>query len=700
MPQLQEVLPAELVALSQWVCRGKRGNNPKTPFNPRTGYAAKAGQPDTWATFEDATAAVAAGSYTGLGFEFNANGIVGVDFDHCITEGTLNPNVAEWVNRFDSYTEISPSGSGLHILCKGHLPGKARKTSFAEMYDKGRYFTVTGKPYGTPRPLRNSQAAIDALYQEICPSDTAPIIRPSTATPRGTPAKDYLKTGLQRDKKFLSLWNGERPNGNESSDDQGLMNKLAYWCNCNPDQMAAAFNSSPHMVSKDPQHMKKAVREDYINRTIEAAVKACSATAEQDDKSYKLQRKQRTFGAAPLPQPLEGLQGQPVTQQIVAEALDAFHVTVRHNLINNTIDIEGLPAEYSETAAANTLPVFLRDKLKAAEIKCSRAEIDDYILVLSDINRYNPVADMLLNTSWDEADRFPVIYEILGIDGEKSSLYRTFVRKWFVQCVAMALNNEKHPVGADGVLVLQGSQGVGKTRFFSVLALNPDWFVEGASIDTDDKDSLLKSTGTWICELGELDSTLKKEQAALKAHITARSDSIRAPYAKTATKRPRRTSYCGTVNPRDYLRDETGSRRFWTVPVEQIDLEKLTALSRAWIMQLWAQAYGMYRDDPTGYRLTPDERAVLEYQNTQYAKLLPYEQELRDAFDFELSPHNWSKLTAAEISTRITNGKAPAEQIGKVLKKMIKDGEDITQTISKGKTRYCVPIAYPQTHSL
>ena len=73
-----------------------------------------------------------------------------------------------------------------------------------------------------------------------------------------------------------------------------------------------------------------------------------------------------------------------------------------------------------------------------------------------------------------------------------------------------------------------------------------------------------------LCELGELDSTLKREQSSLKAFITQPLDTIRMPYAEKATKTPRRTSFCGTVNPQDYLRDETGSRRFWTIPVTKL----------------------------------------------------------------------------------------------------------------------------------
>ena len=104
-----ENIPEELKQLQQWVCHKN-----KVPFNPLTGAPAKAGQPDTWARFKDAVKAV--GNYDGIGFEFNNNGIVGIDLDKVIAEdGTVSAEALEIVAMLDSYTEYSPSGKGLHI---------------------------------------------------------------------------------------------------------------------------------------------------------------------------------------------------------------------------------------------------------------------------------------------------------------------------------------------------------------------------------------------------------------------------------------------------------------------------------------------------------------------------------------------------------------------------------------------------------
>ena len=74
---------------------------------------------------------------------------------------------------------------------------------------------------------------------------------------------------------------------------------------------------------------------------------------------------------------------------------------------------------------------------------------------------------------------------------------------------------------------------------------------------------------------GEIDSTLKKEQSALKAFLTSPEDDIREPYAKKSIRRPRTTSFCASVNPYMFLKDSTGNRRFWVIHTEKIQIHKL-----------------------------------------------------------------------------------------------------------------------------
>lgn len=306
-------IPAELKNLPQWVVRkGKR------PYDPRSGGDAKAGQPETWATYGQA---VYATGYDGIGFEFaEGGGIVGIDLDTVRDPktGFIAPEAAEIIRTLDSYTEISPSGYGFHIYIhaapnlrlpwhKAPLPengierfekdsrtGKTRKKKpEIEVYNAGRYFTVTGNRYGERRTVEERRAELAAVLN--CYSKTQAEPQGAAATSLPTFDSDKLHTGLEKDQKFRSLWNGDRPNGNESGDDQALMNKLAYWCGKDETVMIAAFTASPHCQSKDAAHLKKAQRADYLSRTAKRAIRDCTGTAAESDAQYRTERARQDF---------------------------------------------------------------------------------------------------------------------------------------------------------------------------------------------------------------------------------------------------------------------------------------------------------------------------------------------------------------------------------------------------------------------
>ena len=275
------------------------------------------------------------------------------------------------------------------------------------------------------------------------------------------------------------------------------------------------------------------------------------------------------------------------TADDLRQTLSKINLKVLYDVVIKKTRVNGLSEKYSEGNAANLLPGFIKDYLNSHGISCSRADLLDFLNIIVEENRYNPVQDMLLSTTWDKNNRISsLLNDIMCITAE---LDKVLVRKWLHQCVAMALNDEKRPLSAAGVLVLQGEQGIGKTMLFSKLAVYREWFADGQSIDMSNKDNIIDATSRWITELGELDSTLKHEQSALKGFLTSNIDTYRMPYAKASTTMPRRTSFCGTVNPQEFLNDETGSRRFWVVNVDNINLKGVLALNEDWAKQLWCR---------------------------------------------------------------------------------------------------------------
>ena len=144
-------IPQELKDLEQWVGYKfeKRGDKlTKPPYQVRvTGHPAKANDSSTWATYDEAVAAYKAGHVDGIGFVFTKDDpYCGIDLDKCrnLETGEIEPRAEEIIRELNSYTEISPSGTGVHIIIKGKLPPQGRRKGQVEMYDDVRFFCMTG----------------------------------------------------------------------------------------------------------------------------------------------------------------------------------------------------------------------------------------------------------------------------------------------------------------------------------------------------------------------------------------------------------------------------------------------------------------------------------------------------------------------------------------------------------------------------
>jgi putative DNA primase/helicase len=295
-------IPTMLKQRPNWVAWGIRDAPMKAPFSPVSllngrPASAKAGIPETWGRYAAATECVRRGLARGIGYEFDGSGVYGVDLDHVLDgTGTLTPQAREVVGKLDSYTEVSPSGTGLHIFVLGNgadITRHRKKDYFLEIYSEGRYFTVTGNTFGDVNDIENRAAELQAVHDKFLLPDAAQRAVP-IATPTSVPDAEqsrFLRIGLERDKVFAALWNGERRVGNESSDDIALMNKLAYWCNADPDAMTRTFLQSPHHAQKDESHRKKCQRADYLPNTAKNACATVYSTAIADYERWQQRRR-------------------------------------------------------------------------------------------------------------------------------------------------------------------------------------------------------------------------------------------------------------------------------------------------------------------------------------------------------------------------------------------------------------------------
>ena len=298
------VLPKELdelKALPQWVAfklvveKGQTQTR-KIPLNPRTGTGAKANDASTWATFDEAVAFAERNGYFknrtgGIGFEF-ANGYAGVDLDNVILpDGTLKPYAREIVELMNSYTEISVSGKGLHILCKGSLSdiGTRRKNDElgVEAYSEGRYFTVTGQVYGDVKPIAERTAELKKVYQKYLAKSektSKPEKGGALVQAERVPSEDLSDNELwermfasAHGSKIRALYNGDisgytsthydgNTYSNPSGADMALCCYLAYWTGNDRARIERMFRQSK-------LYRDKWERSDYRERTISEAIR-------------------------------------------------------------------------------------------------------------------------------------------------------------------------------------------------------------------------------------------------------------------------------------------------------------------------------------------------------------------------------------------------------------------------------------------
>ena len=280
-----ENIPAELKAVKQWVCWG----DSKLPKNPKTGGNAQSNNKSTWGTFNEAVAAVSKYGFKGVGFMF-APPYFGVDLDKCLDNAEF---IEEFVETLQSYTEISKSGNGIHIIAKGTLPPGNRRRGSVEMYSERRYFIMTGKLYCDKyRNIVDCTETIKPLHAKYL-GDTTPKIAPKVVEPLDMSDEEIVdkarncKTGAAFQFLYSGSWQGIYHSQSEA--DLAFCNQLAFWTQKDPVRMDRIFRTSGLMR---PKWDTKRGTYTYGEMTIEKAIAACTDVYEpktvQDDTSLAI----------------------------------------------------------------------------------------------------------------------------------------------------------------------------------------------------------------------------------------------------------------------------------------------------------------------------------------------------------------------------------------------------------------------------
>ena len=581
-----------------WRCETRDGRKTKLPINPHNGQCAKTNDPNTWGTHDEARKAISRYNADGLGIIL-AQGLCGIDID-AIGHGTeaekINPLAEEVRIMFgDTYAEHSPSGQGVHILglCDtdrlSFLAKKGDKLvvdkdtycknpyNNIEMYISGvtnRFFTFTENALG-PKVFGDITDKLNAFARKYMSRDESPK-NAAAPKPKATPKVSSEEQGAKVEAviaeieksssgpKFKALfYDGDLSayNNDHSAADMALCGILAQKTGNNKDLIRQIFLKSKLFRAKTN-------REDYLRRTID---KACD--------SYSSSSKSGTITKERKPA---------LTIEALSDWLEKNKIKLRYNVISHAPVIEGMDPIYSLNALLEQMHIIIHNDIKSV-YHCTKSDVSDIlsVIVQKTSNVYNPVTEMLSRVpAWDGVDRIAELYAIMRIE-DSDELSKTLILSWLYQTCAMGHNPDVNPFGAEGILILKGPQGIGKTTLCRALAGDDTLVKTGLHLDVRNKDTLIRATSCWIGELGEVEMTLRSNPEWLKAFITAETDRYRVPYGKCDVNYPRRTSFIATCNSDEFLVDETGSRRFWVIPLKvNFDLDRLKKFD---VKQLWRQ---------------------------------------------------------------------------------------------------------------
>lgn len=295
-------IPQELKQLDNWCVwklQERNGKKTKIPFNAETGEFAKSNDKSTWSSFE--TAANAEG-VDGIGFFFEPP-YLGIDIDnidddlHRYLQGDKLDNIVNEFNEaFKSYTEVSPSGNGLHIIVRGKIPGNRRRKGNIEMYDSGRFFTMTGNRIGKYKDVtETSQRVFKTIYDKYLPDNTVqyPTQNNYQQNIHNLSEIDVINEiyKSKQSKLFDDLMKGTyEPYYNSHSEaDMALANILAFWCAKDYTQMDSIFRQSNLYRDKwDEKRKNSTYGEQTLFKAINETHNIYTPKQEQEPLRYAL----------------------------------------------------------------------------------------------------------------------------------------------------------------------------------------------------------------------------------------------------------------------------------------------------------------------------------------------------------------------------------------------------------------------------
>jgi predicted P-loop ATPase len=642
-------------ALPRWVLwrwEQRDGKATKPPITIQGEYASST-NPAHWATADEALAVLEAkpGLFDGLGLVVTESPIAGLDLDHC--RDPQSGRIAEWaqkiLNRAHSYAEVSPSGTGLRVF--GLFSGAEKvgrrfqmpESGSIEVYanTKGRFLTVTGaKLAHSPDKLEDLTLLVTQLVGELgtpAPlfdlTKTAPAL---TLPPLSFPS--FPAPPIPIPPKLAAMIEQGAPEGQRS---EVFMHAVGWM-----KDIGFSVEGITAELAKHPSGIA-AKYEGRLEAEVKRAFDKCQTKPKQPPRTEP--PKTDWYGKAQVNK--SGTVESNLANVMLALREDVAFSGVLYfcEMQRATLIRRSILRHSGEKAFKGPFPRPITDDdvtavnewLQIAGIRhASRDTVFAAVDAIARENAVHPVKEYLNGLRWDGKKRLGTwLSNYLKAEANE---YTAAVGTMFL--IAAVARIEKPGCKVDSMLILEGTQGTGKSTACAVLG--GEWFSDSMPDDIASKDAAAHLRGKWIIEMGELHALSRSETTSFKKFLTRQEERYRPAYGRKEVNEPRQCVFIGTTNKDMYLKDETGGRRFWPVATGVSGVIDTLGL-RADRDQLFAEALTLYR---SGTPWWPD-------RDFEARVIAPQQAERYDADAWESAIAEWianqpdpRRFTVAEVA--------------------------------------------------
>lgn len=611
------------------------------------------------AAFEHVRAAVDSGQAAGLGFAFlPGDGLIGIDLDGVVDAetGEIQERAAAIIRACASFTELSPSGKGVHIYCLGETRSHKSNEIGVEVFCGRQFFTVTGRQFaGSPDEVTAIRPEVVARLHQIIdeargkPASGAGPARElvqGAGGPDGPAERERIESALAcvsadlgyndwiavgmalydalGESVGFTVWDywssrGAKYGGAEGlrghwrsfagrpPGGDGVIFKLAMAAGWRPPRARAAPPSQGGSPSgavpaggtppDPPCWATEAPPADVLMDGVHDAAEWLS----------EFRRSEKGNILPSLFNSLNVLEHDPSWRGVLAFDQFAYRIVKRKPPPVSSAR-EGEWVDIDDVR----LQVYLT---KTYGFEPKKPVVMDAVMDVAYGHAYHPVREWLEGLKHDGKARLKHLLawhfgaastahaaslqrEDPGAHARLMAYLAAAAVKWLVGAVARVM---EPGCKLDTMLVLEGGQGVLKSSTFRAL-FGPLWFAD-SKINLGDKDALAQMQGKWCYEMAEMDAHRKADDTAFKQFLSSPVDRVRWHYGRRAEDVPRQCIFVGTTNMDHYGKDETGMRRIWPVQAGEPARDGSGGIRLAEIIrdreQLFAEALKLYREGVT-----------------------------------------------------------------------------------------------------